>query len=251
MTEYVNVRASEILDQEELVAFLKSRFGRRTKSVGRHVIKGTECVEVRVRSNSPEFEEISQFIRARRAQGVDGFSKLPIGWYLRKYTKQELRQAEILRLQIHSHFEPCGQECGTIYETLCTHCNLGRQLSDLALDLRRIPQHKDIHETIARVEWVVSSKFMRLFVEDGLTGAEFKPILNFKDPTKKSSEWHQLKITGRIGKLAEATKLRADPFSDSKAAWRCPLGHSVVAQLVSEQFLHREAWDNSDIAIST
>jgi len=250
MTDYVNVRASETLDQGELVAFLKSRFGQRTKGVGRHVIKGTECVELRVPSNSEEFEEIREFIREKRAQGAEGFSKLPIGWYLRKYTEQELGRAEILRLRINSHFEPSGEECGTIYETLCNHCNWGRQLSDLALDLRRIPQHKDIHDTIALLEWVVSSKFVQLFIENGLTGAEFKPILNFKNPIKKSDEWFQLKITGMIGKLAEMTKLGSDPFSDSIVGWRCPLGHSVVAQLLSEPFLHRDAWDNSDISVT-
>lgn len=66
MTEYVNVRASETLDQGELVAFLKSRFPEKTKLVGRTVVKGTECVEVRVPSDSPEFEEIREFIDARR-----------------------------------------------------------------------------------------------------------------------------------------------------------------------------------------
>lgn len=250
MTEYVNVRASETLDQGDLVAFLKARFGRRTKKVGRNVIKGTECVEVRVLSNSPEFEELRQFISTKRTQGVEGFSKFTIGWCLRKYSRLELQQSEILRLTIHSHFEPCGEECGTVYETLCNHCNWGRQLSDLALDLRRIPQHKDIHDTIALVEWVVSSKFVRLFMANGLTGAEFKPILNFKNPIKKSDEWYQLKITGMIGKVAEMTKLGSDPFSDSIVAWRCPLGHSVVAQLLSEAFLHRDAWDKSDIAVT-
>jgi len=58
MTEYVNVRASETLGQGELVSFLKSRFPRAAKPVGRTIVEGTECVEVRVASNSPEFEEI-------------------------------------------------------------------------------------------------------------------------------------------------------------------------------------------------
>ena len=31
-----------------------------------------------------------------------------------------------------------------IYETLCKECNWGRQVSDLILDLRRVPQHRDI-----------------------------------------------------------------------------------------------------------
>ena len=76
MTEYINVRASEMLDQGELVAFLKSRFGRRTKQIGRQVLKGTECVEVSVLSNSADFDEICRFVGAKRAQGAEGFPNL-------------------------------------------------------------------------------------------------------------------------------------------------------------------------------
>src|SRR2546429_179384 len=79
MTEYVNVRASETLDQGELVAFLKSRFAAAMRPVGRTTVEGTECVEVRVSSNSPEFEEIRRFIVARRKQGLHGFSDFTIG----------------------------------------------------------------------------------------------------------------------------------------------------------------------------
>jgi uncharacterized Ntn-hydrolase superfamily protein len=66
MNEYVNVRASEILGQRELVRFLKSRFPGAAKPVGRTTIEGTECVEVRVRSKSDEFEEIRRFIDVAR-----------------------------------------------------------------------------------------------------------------------------------------------------------------------------------------
>ncbi|HEY3973975.1 MAG TPA: hypothetical protein VGM18_13295 [Candidatus Sulfotelmatobacter sp.] len=251
MTEYVNVRASETLGQEELVSFLKSRFPEATKPIGRAVVEGTECVEVRVPSNSPEFEEIRKFIDARRKQGQRGFSDFTIGWYLRKYTKAELQNAEVLRLTIASHFEPSGEECGTIYETLCNHCNWGRQVSDLILDLRRVPQHKDISETIAWVEWVVSSKFARTFTENKLAGAEFRPIFEFKNPTKKSMDWYQLRVTGKAGELAESTRLGRDPFSPSQISWRCPLGHSVVTEFLSEIYLQRSAWDGSDIAITS
>jgi hypothetical protein len=84
-----------------------------------------------VPSTSPEFGEIRKFIDARRLQGIDGYSDFTIGHYLRKYAQSELRQAEVLRLNITAHFEPSGEECGTIYETLCDHCNFGRQASDL------------------------------------------------------------------------------------------------------------------------
>jgi hypothetical protein len=74
VTEYVSARASETLDQGELVAFLKSRFPETTRPVGRTIVEGTEGVEVRVFSDSPEFEEIRKFIDARRKQGLHGFS---------------------------------------------------------------------------------------------------------------------------------------------------------------------------------
>ena len=174
-----------------------------------------------------------------------------LGWYLRKYTKAELQQAEVLRLMISPHFEPCGEECGTIYETLCNECNWGRQVSDLIIDTRRAPQHKDISETIAWVEWVVSSKFVRAITENKLTGAEFRPIFEFKNPTKQSRDWHQLRVTGKVGGLAETTKLGRDPFSPSQVSWRCPLGHSIVTEFLSEIYLHRNAWDGSDIAVTS
>lgn len=249
--EYINVRAAETLGQEELIAFLKARFPKATKSVGRTIVEGTECVEIRVPFHSPEFEEIGKFVKAKRKQGIRGFTDFTIGWPLRKYTKSELQQAEVLRLTIASHFEPSGEECGTIYKTLCNHCNWGIQVSDLILDVRRVPQHKDISETIAWVEWVVSSKFVRTFAENNLTGAEFRPIFEFENPTKQSQEWHQLWVTGKAGEFAENTKLGKDPFSPLEVSWRCPLGHSVVTEFLSEIYLRRSTWDGSDIAVTT
>jgi hypothetical protein len=251
MIEYVIVRASEILNQGELVAFLKTRFAGITKPVRPTIVKGTECVEVRVPSKSPEFEEIRKFIVTRRTQGLHGYSDFTIGHYLRKYEKAELHHAEILRLNIVARFEPSGEECGTIYETLCNHCNLGRQVSDLILDVRRVPQHKDISETISWVEWVVSSSFPRMFAESKLSGAQFGPIFEFKNPTKQSQAWRQLRVTASAGKLSKATGFGKDPFSPSQVNWHCPLGHSLVTQLLSEVYLDRNGWDGSDIAVTS
>jgi len=250
MTEYVSVRASETLGQEELVSFLKSRFAEAAKPIGRTVAPGTGCVEVRVPAGSREFEEIRTFIETKRKLGERAFSEFTIGWYLRKYSKAELQDAEILRLGITSHFEPAGEECGTIYETLCDHCNWGRQTSDLIVDLRRVPQHKDITETIARVEWLVSSKFVQIFRQSKLTGAEFRPVFDLRNPTKPSVDWHQLRVTGKAGDLAEATKLGKDPFSPSVISWHCPLGHSTVTEFLSEIYLRRHTWDGSDISVT-
>jgi hypothetical protein len=251
MTEYVSIRASEILHQGELVAFLKSRFPESTRPLGRSLPSGPETVETRVLANSPEFEEIRSFILPRREQGLHGFSDFTIGRYLRKYSKTELQNSEVLRFTITSHFEPSGEECGTIYETLCRYCNRGRQVSDLILDLRRVPQHKDLSETIAWVEWVVSSKFVRMFEENKLTGAEFRPVFDLRNPAKRDKEWSQLWVTGNVGALAENTKLGSDPFSPSQVSWRCPQGHAVATQFLSEIYLHRNSWNGSDIAITS
>lgn len=155
-----------------------------------------------------------------------------------------------LRSTFSSYFDPSGEECGTVYETLCQECNIGRQASELILDLRRAPHQKDMAQTIAWVEWIVSSKFVRIFRERELTGVEFRSIFEFKYPTRKSRDWHQLWVTGRAGKLSEKTKLGKDPFSPSQIGWRCSRGHSVVTTFLSEIFLNREEWDASDIAIT-
>ncbi len=252
MTEYVCVRASEILNQGELVSFLKSRFPNATKPVGRPSgIEGTECVEARVPSGSAAFDDIRRFINAKRDRGIHGYSDFGIGRFLRKYTKEDLQSAELLRLTIVPHFEPSGEECGTIYETLCPYCNLGRQASDLILDLRRVPQHKDISETIAWVEWVVSSRFVQTVTENQLTGAEFRPVFDLRNPTRPSAAWQQLRVASTVGWLAENTKMGRDPFAPSQLSWQCQLGHSMVTMFLSEVYLRRDAWDGSDIAITS
>ena len=149
MAEYVCVRASEILGQKELVAYLKSQFPRITKQVGRSIVPGTECVEARVLSDSSEFYEIREFIGVRRKQHAHGFSDFSIGRYIRTYTKKDLLNAEILLLKSVPHFEPCGEECGTVYE-LCATTAIGvdRSLilsSTFAMSLRRRTYRKPLH----------------------------------------------------------------------------------------------------------
>lgn len=248
MHEYVNVRASESMEQGELVAFLKQHFPRETHRVGRVAMPGTETIEARFPANSDEFLEVKNFINSRRNQKAYRFV---LSWMLRKYKKSELETAEILLLRINPHFEPSGEECGTIYTTLCRMCNLGRQESDLILDVRRAPQHKDIAETIAWVEWIVSARFVRAFEEKKLSGAEFKPVYQFTNPTKQSKEWQQLRITGSAGDLADTTVLGRDAFTPSQVDWRCPLGHSLAAEILSEVYIYRRKWDGSDIAITS
>lgn len=249
--EYVNIRASQVLGQHELVELLRSQFPDSAKQVGGSMPKGMETIEVRIPSNSSKLEGIRELIVKRREQGVHEFTAFTIGRYLRKYTVSELKAAEVLRLSIAPHFEPSGEECGTIYETLCIHCNLGLQMSDLILDLRHVPQGKDFAETIAWVEWVVSSGFVREFTKNDLSGAQCSPVFDLRNPTKRSQEWFQLKVTGKAGEIADQTSLGTDPFNPGQVSWRCPLGHSVATQVLSELYIKRESWDGSDIAVTS
>jgi hypothetical protein len=77
-------------------------------------------------------------------------------------------------------------------------------------------ESEDICGTIALAEWVVSAKPVSLFARNRPTGAEFKPILNFKNAVNRSERWFQLRVTGMAGNLAEATKLGNDPFGSAR-----------------------------------
>jgi hypothetical protein len=250
MNEYINVRASETLGQGELVSFLKENFPSSVKRVGKCAFQGTESVEVLLPKESPGVEKIREFISTRRSKGEPAYTDFKIGWPIRKYKKSELLEAEVLRLVISAHFEPCGEQCGTIYDTVCTHCNLGHQLSDLVLDLGKIPQNRTFSETISWVEWVTSTSFATLFKEQGLKGAKFAPIFDFKEPSRKSEDWTQLLVIGEAGRLTEQTRFGKDPFSSSEAIWKCPLGHSIVAEFLSEIYLKRSSWRGDDIAVT-
>ncbi len=250
MREYVNIRASEILGQDELISFLKSNFPDSTRTIGRAIIEGTECVETRIPSNSVEFEKLRNFIAPRRRRAIRAYRAFLLGWHLRKYSRDELLRAEALCMAISPYFEPCGEECGTLYKTTCRHCNAAEQLSDLILDLRKAPKNKDFAVTISQHEWIVSSRAVRFFERAHLNGAMFRPVFEFSHPTRQSKEWYQLQITGKAGSLAKATKLGMDPFSPGRLDWRCPAGHSLVTQFLSEVHLCKTEWDGSDFAVS-
>jgi hypothetical protein len=250
MTEFLTLRASQILGQGELIRFLKALFGQSVRVVGKS-LPGTETVEIHIKVPSKEFDSVSQFIRSRRSNGAEGFVNFALGRIVRRYTKRDLANALLLRATIVPHFEPSGEECGTAYETLCTHCNLGRQVSDLLLDLRRAPQHKDICETISWIEWIVTSQFKHAVEENDLSGVQFRPVFDLRSPLASSMIWSQIQVTGRAGKLAASTVLGRDPFDSGRIPWRCPSGHSTVSQFLTEIRISESDWDGSDISVTS
>lgn len=250
MTEFVTLRASQILGQGELIHFMKGHFGKSLRIVGKS-LPGIETVEIHIKVPSEEFNSVSEFIRSRRSDGDEAFVKFPLGRVTRRYSKRDLRNAPLLRATIVPHFEPSGEECGTAYETICAHCNLGRQVSDLLLDLRRAPQHKDICETISWIEWIVTSQFKQAVEENDLSGVQFKPVFDLRAPLASSRSWFQIQVDGQAGSLAPSTLLGRDPFDQGNVSWHCPSGHSIATQFLSEIRISESEWDESDISVTS
>src|SRR5690606_5572949 len=148
-------------------------------------------------------QRIGQIEQAHQRRGRAFFTY----WQLhRRYSKEELRSAELLRLVLRAHFEPAGSMCGTEYDEsgVCGHCGAGaRQISDLILDTRRIPKGKDIARSIAG-EIVVSSRLVQTCREHGIQGAEFRPVLHRGRKGLEPSGWNQLIITSKPLRLSGA-----------------------------------------------
>jgi hypothetical protein len=168
----------------------------------------------------------------------------------RKYTKKELEAAELFQLRIRSAFEPAGALCGTQYDDTvgCPHCGVGaRQLNELRLDPGSLPRGKDLAKTIAYSEIIVSARVVEAFRAHGLTGARFLPVLR-KGGRGTIDSWYQLEVTSRPIGVAPRTRFGINLFdADEAGAYRCPLGHVLGLNLLSELSVVREDWDGADL----
>jgi hypothetical protein len=89
-----------------------------------------------------------------------------------------LDSASLFQLYVVAEIEGIGKEYGTVYDrsTVCAICSVGeRQLSDLILDLRKMPKSKDIAATLAS-EIVVSQRLAELLSESPLSGFELRRV---------------------------------------------------------------------------
>jgi hypothetical protein len=195
-----------------------------------------------------------------------------LGWQIRRtYTAKELAAAELLHLEITSTFEPAGEECGTVYdETSACHyredqtfpmtipgggagsiveqrCGAGRkQVSELRLNLRRVPKGKDLCRTIAD-EWLVSERLAVLLGDAGATGFELHPVHHLSE-TAPSTSWYQLVIAEPRIRVVSPTVAGIRPFDlDVAGAYRCPLGHVIGLNLLSELHVSRDDWTGNDL----
>ena len=64
-------------------------------------------------------------------------------------------------------------------------------------------------------------------------------------------KWFQPVFTGAMVEVVPPTKVGIGPFDpDLAGKHRCPLGHVIGLNLISEVFLNRRSWDGSDILIT-
>jgi len=135
--------------------------------------------KVEIDSADPKYKRIGEL--QRKIKGRNG-KYFFAGWSIhREYTNAELAAAECFQLKIAAVFEPAGESCGTKYDEsgACPICHAGAvQVSDLRLDLRKVPKGKDIARTISHDEWIVSQRLAERMIDLKLTGFSLRPVIH-------------------------------------------------------------------------
>jgi hypothetical protein len=219
-------------------------------------------------------------IREIQTQLNERGDALFFGWHLtREYEKHELNEAQLFHLIIPSVFEPAGEQCGTVYDesNACKHvfkefdltgpdgskshyvdsCSVGaRQATDLFLETRRIPKHRDIAMTIAG-EIIVSCKMVQILRESGLSGFELRPVRDkserqrHRPATTKhrvGQPWSQFFVTSDPVSASPETRFGTNFFEpDTEGVYRCPYGHVAGLNLLSEVTVFQAHLDRSDV----
>ncbi len=193
----------------------------------------------------------------------------------RRYNESEMRAADAFRVIIKHVFEPAGEECGTIYDDsgACEYCGSGgQQVSNLILETRSLPKQSNlgIAKTIAG-EIVVSQSFVELFEANKLKGAEFQAVRQRKNSAVVVPGWYQLLVCSASLTIVAPTRAGVTPFDDGseqllnqgeileqlgiKGSWcdshgqyRCPMGHTMGLNLLSELSVEKEESDEWDMA---
>jgi hypothetical protein len=175
--------------------------------------------------------------------------------YTRSYSNEELNKAELFQLFITAYFETQTEHCGSVYDysNVCTHCGVGRQLiGDLILELGKIPKNKDFAQTIARDEWIISERLMRLMIDNNIKGASFNKVVSKNRRYVSKSNWYHLIIISPEVEATFPTRFGNDPFDDDKQGlYRCPVGHIEGLNILSELNIKKDTYKHLyDIAVT-
>jgi hypothetical protein len=163
----------------------------------------------------------------------------------RKYTPKELKEARLLWLKVRPFFEPTGEDCGTVYDETkaCPKCGSGaRQVGPLHLELKRIPK-RDIARTLGG-EIVVSARLAEQMEAAGIRGYGLGPVVSRQG--KPTPHWYQLLLSECAVELAPETRVGADFFVPQPDEARCPAGHVVGFDVLSEVHVQRSSVGEAD-----
>lgn len=232
--------------------------GRLPKDAGERL--GTSVRRILASPGDPLFAEIRRLDYEFRSRGDVFFTG---GAIRRVYSAREMEEAELFHVRPKRAFEPAGEECGTAYDEtkacrevfkpaskmrICGHtvpslavtCGAGaRQVTPLFLDGRRIPRKVDFSMTIAE-ELVVSARVVEVFREKGLRGADFQPVRLSNKRGEPSRDHFQLKVLDACVEIHPSTRAGGSLFDESGYG-RCPRGHTVGLNLLSEVIVWRSS----------
>ena len=112
-----------------------------------------------------------------RLRSIAYLEPLLWGWRIdRKYTKDEIRKAQLFRLDWkHAPMQDGDLSCYDI-SGMCDFCGAGRkQISDLVLDLKRLPRRNNFVKTFSD-EVVISRDAAAILMSYDLTGFLLRPV---------------------------------------------------------------------------
>ncbi|HLM42877.1 MAG TPA: hypothetical protein VK458_03365 [Myxococcaceae bacterium] len=228
MRETIEVR----LFADEAKQFLPPAVGRE-RGLSRRVLLGLD---------DPLVEQIRQREQEKRGQDSSAVTYWQIH---RKYTRRELEEARFFWIRIRPFFEPTGEDCGTVYDETkaCPTCGFGaKQVGPLHLELERIPK-RGIARTLGG-EIVVSARLAEQMEAEGLRGYALGPVVSRQG--KSTPHWYQLLVPECRVELAPQTRVGADFFVPEPDEARCPEGHVVGFDVLSEVHVQRSSVGEAD-----
>lgn len=212
---------------------------------------GESVRKITISTDDPRFQQIGEMQRHLRQTAGQPFF---YGWDIaRIYTAEELASARLFHVTTTATFEPTGEECGTAYDesVACPDCGAGaRQNGPLMLDEKRLPKGKDFAETIGS-ERVLSRRACDLFIQRGITGVDFRPIRSRGVKGNEISEWRQFVVTHATAEIVPPTLVGVGLFDhDPEGRYRCPAGHLLGLNLISELFVRATSVPETDVVES-
>lgn len=229
---------------------------------------GDTVRRVRLSPEDPLLKHLQRIDREFRSNARVFFT----GWSIKRvYSNEELARAPLFRARVTTVFEPAGEECGTVYDEASScnqvvesesvtevsghqirippsRCGAGAiQAGPLFLDGRRIPRKVDIARTIAG-EIVVSARLRVVFEEVPLSGAQFTEVRLSNRQGVPSKDHFQMRVSTSVD-VHPSTRAGDDPF-DETSHGRCPLGHVLGLNLLSEVTVERRSLAKVDVMMT-